>query len=743
MDLKSYKISITGAVQGVGFRPYIYSLALFLRLKGEVYNDSEGVKIFINSTEGELANFIDKIYKNLPPLAKITSLNFHQIDDKNYTDFSITASKNTTKNATILPDFAICDDCKREFYDPKNPRFHYPFINCTNCGPRLSIIKNLPYDRVSTTMAEFEMCEFCSEEYSNPLNRRYHAQPISCPKCGPKFMLKNIEGEILCSGDESIKVAANLIKDGKIIAVKGMGGFHIVCDALNEKAVSLLRIRKNRPSKPFAIMCKDITMAKNFASISPKEGEILDSNIKSIVILSIKNSAKNSLKLVAPNLNKIGIFLPNTGLHLLLFEELNSPIIATSANLSGEPIIYNSKNIEKKLKKVVDFYLDNNREIITPSDDSICFIAQNRAFYLRTSRGLNPRTILSDFKIKGTFLALGAEMKSQFAIYHDSQIFISPYIGDLKNIATFDRFFSLLDIFLKTYELKFDKIIADLHPNFIHTKQFGDDEIVRFQHHFSHLVSVLAENSLLKNKRKFLGFCFDGTGYGDDGKIWGGEVLVFDEFGYDRVAKFDEFSLIGGENSIKNIYKLAVSIIYKYDLEDFATEFLSNFTASELKNLKNLEKNAIKTTSLGRIFDAFCAVIFGKFDVSYDGEAGMMIENFYDEELEYSYKFEFIDGVINFKNAFKSALKDDPKYASTGLINAISNFMLKYATKMQMPVVLGGGVFQNSTLLKKVIENFQKNEVEFYAASHTPTNDSGVAYGELMAYLSRLERENG
>ncbi|MDA3052666.1 carbamoyltransferase HypF [Campylobacter sp. JMF_01 NE2] len=763
----SVKIEIAGAVQGVGFRPFIYRICTDLGIKGEVYNDGEGVKIHANATSEQIAQLKERIYSELPPLARIDKFEIFEIAPKIYSDFKIVSSQNSAKFNPILPDFAICDDCRREFYDPQNKRYRYPFINCTNCGPRLSIIKKLPYDRANTTMAQFKMCEFCGGEYTDPLNRRYHAEPIACAKCGPKLFLKNKNGEILATGENAVKMLCEILSRGEIVAVKGLGGFHIMCDATNEDAVATLRIRKNRPDKPFAIMCKDEKMAKKFARFCESEKELLNSQIKPIVLVK---KSKNSQNLaladaVAPNLGKVGIFLANTGIHLLLFEYFNRPLIATSANISGEPIIYDEASLRQKLGGVIDFYLDNDREIITPSDDSVGFVVQNQAQsiakiaeqnsqnimqnfaqFLRTSRGLNPQIFKSKFAHKGSFLALGAELKNQFAIYKDGQIFISPYIGDLKNIATNARFFALLDIFIKTYDLKFDAVLGDLHPNFLHTKHFENlgFEVVKFQHHYAHLVANLADNDLLGSGKKYLGFSFDGTGYGADGAIWGGEVLEFDEFGYKRVLHFDEFALIGGESSIKNIYKLAISLIFKFGIESEASEFLAKFSQNEISNLAKISPRSPKTTSLGRIFDAFASVICALKSVSFDGQSGMSLENLFDEskitsESEKRYKFEIINGKISVKNAFLSALKDEPAVAASNFINALAKIMLQIAKERNLQVVLSGGVFQNATLLDLVVRKFSEAGVKFHLHKTTPSNDSGVALGQLMAYIARLK----
>ena len=1341
--------------------------------------DLQGFKHDSQSAEQDLREeeilkiFKQRLRNEAPPLCRIdkiirTDLNTQDFT-QNFTDFKITQSKEGRKFNPILPDFAICDQCKKEFYDPQNPRFHYPFINCTDCGPRLSIIAALPYDRASTTMRAFEMCEFCRGEYTDPLTRRYHAEPISCPHCGPQLFLCGVRGEILSSGEEAIARTAELLRRGQIGAIKGMGGFHIVCDATNERAVRMLRTLKKRPSKPFAIMCRDAAQAWRAASLSAEEEALIDCNIKPIVILkkrefvwctltdfaadfgtqnlkaqgknpisprfageqeeaaqeqdselqnlrnfaaqkfstqSAENCAKqgvlqsaqilsktthrnfaydmlaaddsqcavnkleraydesdlqcaaknlsspqaegglelrhttNKLNLqpavdsrdsrcvangpdsrlatdesisqnlaniqglrhvedgvdlqraacepspqqtinlqgscsaqacvadvrgayldnegdfvrlpasfsaifragaifiapsVAPNLNKIGIFLANTGVHLLLFEYFDRPIVATSANISGEPIIFNAEELRAKLGGVISFYLDNDREILTPSDDSIAFLQEikkeaasakandrthdiytletqahsenmarnfeaphamslpsidtksdlnviikrrlnentsnsksdnlkranskqgskrdpseglqssqvavcelknsqnlskkakneqesaalgsicdaaaadesadavidscdalsddghnvvasnderdgaslnfkngvatlsdkfgaafsnlksdvaassetkhniaapdserfatsngsqdttlnfkndatalnfksandqasgilNRALFLRTSRGMNPKIFPSKFHLKGTFLALGAELKNEFAIYKDGQIFISPYIGDLKNVATNERFFALLDMFVRAYELKFDAVIADLHPQFSHTRFFEQRgyPVIRYQHHFAHLVSNLAQNELLFSSKKYLGFCFDGTGYGTDGTIWGGEVMVFDPHGYRRVAKFDEIALIGGENAIKNIYKLALALIFKFNAKGAAREFLAKFSASEVANLEKIAPRAVRSSSLGRLFDAFAAVICDLRTVSFDGEAGMRLENLYIDGCEQSYKFALkkagaaseagifdeikssidsavrmpekfgaaknpirsaeredksgvcrgnsidaavriaenfsgsinrdsratnsnsgerfaatnaanvcglasdaensasnseaydtkyfayapnsasaqglnsageinydlsmnaansksnsaanssdgeapwsLEGecyVIDYEEAFLQALRDEPRLAATKFINGLANFIAEFAEGFGLEVALSGGVFQNATLLNLTCEKLRARGIKFHLNRAVPCNDSGIAYGQLAAYLSEISR---
>ena len=738
----SFRYEIKGLVQGVGFRPFVYTLADKFKLVGEIYNDDEGVKLNFSGEEASFLAFEKELHENLPALARIDELHKFKIDQI-YEKLEIIASKSATKQAPILPDYALCDDCLREFYDPTNPRYKYPFINCTNCGPRFSIIKALPYDRVNTTMNEFKMCKFCESEYKDPLNRRYHAEPISCPNCGPKLYLKDKFGKVLASENEAAKEAAKLINEGKILAIKGLGGFHLVCDATNEATVSELRARKHRPSKPFALMSKNLENAGKIAEISEAEARLLSSNLKPIVLLEAKNGS-NIAKSVAPNLNKLGVMLAFSGIHLLLFDYLEHDIIATSANISGEVVIKDESELREKLGDVIDFYLDHDREIYSPSDDSIAFCIGDEMIFTRTSRGLNPNFIHTNFKQKGTFLALGAELKSSFCIYKDGLLMISPYIGDLKNVATFDRFKDIFTLFETTYDLKIDKVIADLHPNFLNTKWAKDQgfELVHLQHHYAHLLSVIFENDLAD--KKYIGFCFDGTGYGEDGKIWGGEVFRLDKKNYERVYHFDEFSLFGGENSIKNIYLIAYSIILKYSLEDEGRKFLVNFDEKMLANFKKMERkglNLVKTSSVGRIFDAFGAIICGLFHSSFEGESGMRLEALYDKNLDVCYKFSLDNGVIGFKEAFKSALKDEPRVAATAFINGLVDIIFEISKKEKMEILLSGGVFQNKTLLELIYKKFTKANLKFYINKKFCSNDSNVNLGQIYYYLSTFSNK--
>lgn len=721
-----YKIKISGLVQGVGFRPLVYELALKLQLFGEVRNDGFGVEIILACTQKECENFIENLKNHLPPLARIDQLVTEPISTLNYENFSITPSLQNAKSTPMLSDFALCKECKKEFFDEKNPRFLYPFITCTHCGPRFSIIKSLPYDRANTSMREFIMCEFCKSEYENPKNRRFHAQPISCPKCKIRVFLKNQKGEILAKDQESFKQVAKFLKEGKILAVKGMGGFHLMCDAFNEEALKTLRFRKNRPKKPFALMCKDVKSAKKLAFIDQKEESLLSGVLAPIVILK----AKKAFSLIAPNVDKLGIMLAYTPLHLLLFEYFKGSLVATSANLSGESIIKDEVNLREKLSKVFDFYLDYDREIINASDDSIAQVVNGETMFLRTSRGLNPFYLEGNFNKNGTFLALGSELKNEFVIFYENKLLISPYIGDLKSVEVHERFFKLLEFFKQNYDLKFDAILCDKHPNFSYAKEFEDR--VKISHHYAHFCAAYFEyeKEFLKDE-KALGFIFDGTGYGEDGKIWGGEVFIGNLKTYERIAHFENFTLINSD--IKNIQNLALSLIFHYDLEEEAKEFLAKIPKIKLENLKKIYSHSrLQSSSLGRIIDAFGAIVFNLEKISYEAQIGLMFEAFYDKNLDFSYELFVEKGQINFKSLILGALQDEKTKAITGFFNALANLIISFSQNYDLKVLLSGGVFQNKTLL----EILKAKNFHFFVPLKYPCNDSSIALGQMVHFLN-------
>lgn len=721
-----YKIKISGLVQGVGFRPLVYELALKFKLFGEVRNDGFGVEIILSCTQEECENFIQSLKNHLPPLARIDQLTYTQIPISSYTNFSITSSLENAKTTPMLSDFALCKECKKEFFDEKNPRFLYPFITCTHCGPRFSIIKSLPYDRINTSMQDFIMCEFCKNEYEDPKNRRFHAQPISCPKCKISVFLKNKKGEILAKDKEAFIQSAKFLKEGKILAIKGMGGFHLMCDAFNEETLKTLRLRKNRPKKPFALMCKDLKSAKELAFIDENEEALLNGVLAPIVILK----AKKAFSLIAPDVDKLGIMLAYTPLHLLLFEYFKASLVATSANLSEESIIKDELNLRQKLSEVFDFYLDYDREILNASDDSIAQIVNGKTMFLRTSRGLNPFYLERKFDKKGTFLALGAELKNEFVIFYENKLLISPYIGDLKSVEVHERFFNLLEFFKQNYDLKFDAILCDKHPHFSYAKEFKNK--IKIPHHYAHFCAAYFEYEKEFSKdEKALAFICDGTGYGEDGKIWGGEVFIGNLKNYKRMTHFENFTLINSD--IKNIQNLALSLIWHYDLENEAKEFLAKIPKIKLENLKKIYLSSnLQTSSLGRIIDAFGSIVFSLEKSSYEAQVGLMCEAFYDKNLDFSYKLFIEKGHINFKSLILGALRDEKSKAITGMFNALANFIIEFSKDYDLKVLLSGGVFQNKTLL----EILKAKNFNFFVPLKFPCNDSSIALGQMVHYLN-------
>ncbi|MBL0708809.1 MAG: carbamoyltransferase HypF, partial [Sulfurimonas sp.] len=637
MDIVNYKIF--GQVQGVGFRPFIYKLATQLSLNGFVKNNENGVVVEIQGRKKDIKNFEVLLDSKLPSLARIDKILKTQLKSKDYTSFEIIQTTHAldtgVKTALISPDIATCLECLNDIKNEKK-YLDYFATNCTNCGPRYSIVKTVPYDRVSTSMKEFKMCESCEDEYKDPLNRRYHAQAISCDSCGPKL-------------SESIKKTAGYIEEGKIVAIKGVGGFHIVCDASNDEVVKKLREFKQRPSKPFAIMCKDKEQVKEIASMSEKEKELLSSKEAPIVILTKETKRdKKYSKYVAPNIDRIACFLPYTPLYHLLFEHLRKPIVATSANLASEPIIIDAKVIKEKLP-FVEFVLDFNRDIINGVDDSLVQVVAGDTQMLRLSRGFGPKIIKLPFKSKKKILAVGANAKNAIAFVIDDSIILSPHIGDLGSLKAFEFFKDMVVTFKRFYDFEPDIIVHDKHPNYETSAwaKLQDKELVEVQHHLAHIYATKAEFGL---DGEYLGFSFDGTGYGDDGSLWGGEIFLGDK----RKYTFKSIKLLGGEKAIKEPRRVALSMLFdRYTLDEVLSldlELIDSFKKSEIKILhqshtKNL--NAPKSSSVGRMFDAIASFASLLHFQSYEGEAGLICEKNYNPNINKYFEYEIIDNIID------------------------------------------------------------------------------------------------
>lgn len=726
---------IEGIVQGVGFRPFVYGLCAKYHLKGYVLNNALGVVIDIEGLKDTLYDFEIALMKELPPLARIDFIAKEELPLVHYDTFEIHQSDSTTsKYSLVSPDMSLCAQCLSELEDPQNRRHNYFFINCTNCGPRYSIVKTVPYDRPNTSMEPFIMCKECQNEYDNPLNRRYHAQPISCVKCGPTLELKNINGEVLAYNQEAIERIAMLIDEGNIVAMKGMGGFHLMCDASCDKAVLELRKRKNRPTKPFAVMFQSIDAIFSECKIQEAEQKEIISLLRPIVLLKRNKRASSISCFIAPHIDRLGVFLPYTPLHVMLFKYLHHPIVATSANRSGEPIITDARDIVQKLEGVVDFYLDYNRSIVNPSDDSVLQMIGECRIMMRASRGMAPRSFRVDSKEERKILAIGAHQKNAIAIYLNHQVILSPYIGDLDTIASFELFEQTMDVFKSFYNFEPDLIVGDLHPNYASTKwaKTQNKPFIQVQHHYAHILSAMFEHHL---DEKVLGIAWDGTGYGDDGTIWGGEFLVCDTHSYERVAYFEPFSLLGGDASIKDIRRILLSILF--DLGKDGVE-ITSFEAKELKFLKQVHEKKINSplcSSVGRLFDAVAVLCGMDEKVSYDGESGLLIEGLYDETLELAYPI-FLDGkIIRYKHIFEMMLEDKkPRIIATKFINALANIACEISKHYELKTVLCGGVFQNRMLMENIVK---KTSGPLYFPQDIPINDGGICVGQLYKILSK------
>jgi len=740
----TYEVRVKGIVQGVGFRPFVFNLASKYSINGWVNNDEKGVNILLYSSKQNIENFIKELKENPPSLSKIDSIEIEELNStKIYTKFEIKKSETSNNKSTIIsPDISVCQDCIDDINDKSNFRADYALTNCTNCGPRYSIIKTVPYDRENTSMEEFILCEACKKEYEDPTNRRYHAQPVACEKCGPQVKLYDKNNKEISSSLEAIKEVASLINNGKIVAIKGLGGFHLVCDGTNEEAVDSLRQRKNRPSKPFAVMFKSIEQIKEYTFLSKKEEELLTSKEKPIVL--VKKQDESSLSnSVAPNINRLGCFIAYTPLHHLLFRFLENPIVATSANLKDEPIIRFKDEVLEKLGNVLDFVLDFNRDIVNACDDSVVQVVNDEVSKLRNARGYAPTSLKLEKKVSKKILALGANQKSTIALAFEDNLILSPHIGDLNSIESMEYFTRTIETFKNFYDFEPDVIVCDKHPNYESTKfaKSLNKELVFVQHHYAHILSTMAEYKL---KEKNLGFSFDGTGYGDDGNIWGAEVFICNNKTYERAYHLKYFRLLGGEKAVKEPKRVALSLLFEqFSLEEILSlenPVIKQFSEQEIKMLhmvwtKGL--NAPLTSSMGRLFDAVASLANLVHIQSFEGETGLAIEQNYDETIIESFDFEVIEKEIDLSLMIKQILEEkDIKTICSKFINSLAQIILLISQKhKELPVVLSGGVFQNKTLLELVCKKLKNEKIKYFYSKEVPLNDGGISIGQIYNLL--------
>ena len=751
-------IIIKGIVQGVGFRPFIHKLVQNYNLSGWVLNSNQGVEMDVEGKTEELNNFISDIKDKLPPLARIENIEVNQLPLIGYKGFSIKKSITKEENGFVLvsPDISICEDCLQELFDPRNQRFRYPFINCTNCGPRFTIIKDIPYDRGKTTMRVFEMCPQCQSEYENIEDRRYHAQPNACADCGPQVSLYQNKRKLESVGP--IEKAVKLLKEGKIGAIKGLGGFHLACDATNNKAVAKLRRLKNREAKPFAIMSFNLEKIKKYCKLGKKEEEWLINRARPIVLLKKKEDSLIS-SLVAPRNNYLGVMLPYTPLHYLLLKDNFTALIMTSGNIADQPIIGDNQEALEKLDRIADFFLLYNRDIFNRCDDSVLKIINSDNMFFRRSRGYVPYPIILDFKLKEV-LALGGELKNTISFSKENYVFLSQYLGDLKSVETLSFLKKSIASLKKMFRINPEIIACDFHPDYLST-QYAEEigakkglKVVKVQHHHAHIVSCMAENNI---KEKVIGVAYDGTGYGDDGKIWGGEFLLCDLKEYLRVGHLKYYPLPGGDKAIMEPWRIAYSYLYsiygskakKIDIDFNCRMDYDKLSIIEKMIDKNI--NSPLTSSCGRLFDAASSLIGIRDEISYEGQAAMELESFCASGVKERYNFcickEGDEFIIDPQKIFIDIIKDlkegiDKKVMAAKFHNTVAEFTLNLCGKIKKStginkIALSGGVFQNKYLTEKVVSLLEDKGFKVYIQRKVPPNDGGISLGQAVVAGSK------
>jgi hydrogenase maturation protein HypF len=739
----SYKILVKGIVQGVGFRPFVYREATRYAIVGFVCNTPEGVVIEAHGTQCE--SFIKALRENLPDRARIDSMEIEACEFAPFSDFEIRESTLGFGSVAIPLDTALCPACEAEMDDHSNRRYRYPFINCTDCGPRYTIIQTPPYDRVRTSMKHFTMCSECLEEYNNPTSRRYHAEPISCPNCGPKLRFLDNRGDEI-AGDP-IDLAVEMLKAGKIIALKGLGGFHLMCDATSDAAVGELRLRKHRKAKPLAVMFGSCEQLETYVSINEAERNHITGSIKPIVIVDAQ-AGTNLSPQIAPHIQRLGVFLPYTPLHRLLFEQIDFPLVATSANISDEPIMIRSSEILNRLSHVVDGILDHDRTIINALDDAVIQIAENRVVMLRLGRGFAPHTFALQHPSHKAVLALGAHQKSAIALGVKENMVLSGHIGDLGSVEADGYFERTVQTFKRFYDSEPSLLVHDLHPQYASSVYATTQKKEHYglQHHYAHILACMAEYGLSK---KVLGFAYDGTGYGADGSLWGGEVMIADTHGYERIGFLKPFALLGGDKAIKEPRRIALSLLFeRYTLDEvmsLKSPTVEAFLPHEIRTLHHMwlkNINAPRSSSMGRLFDAVASLGGFVQSLDYEGQGGMMMESFVDDSIIEPFAFEVKDGMIDLSPMVREliSLEGDKTQIASRFLSTVEAIMLYFATRYpELPIVVGGGVFQNRALMGRLYR--RSGEGRFYAQQQTPINDGSIALGQLY-YAIHNEKKN-
>jgi hydrogenase maturation protein HypF len=714
-------------------------------LFGEVDNRTDGVSVIVQGDIKTIDQFGNDILQHAPPASKIKSIDIKATQINAYSDFSIVSSKTTEDHITeISPDIAVCNDCLEDI-DSDPDRMNYPFVNCTNCGPRFTIIEGLPYDRQKTTMKSFIMCINCDEEYNDILDRRFHAQPIACNSCGPVYHYKDS-----CKDLDDINLilqeVSRQITSGKTVAIKGLGGYHLMCDALNDHATGELRRKKQRDSKPFAVMFRDIAAARIYCHIDDEEEKEITSWRRPILILRQK---KLLSKAVSNGLNTIGAMLPYMPVHYMLFRILKTPaVVLTSGNISDEPILIDDEKAEEQLQPIADSFLSYNRQIFNRTDDSVLRVIDKKLAIIRRSRGFVPRPVDLRAGVEG-ILAVGAEQKNSFCVGKGNQAVMSQYLGDLKNHSTYNFFIETIDRFSDIFRFRPELVVCDLHPQYLSTQyaELLENEfnipMVRVQHHHAHIASSMAENGL---DEEVIGVSFDGTGMGTDGNIWGGEFLIADLKSFTRYSHFDYVPMPGGEKAVDEPWRMAFSYIFKYFGDNFDYESVPLFESIEEVKLSMIREMIVKkinspmTSGAGRLFDAVSAILLLCSETTFDSEAPMRLESAINCATNASYPFQ-AGKTINFAETISGILTDSDRMnvslISAKFHNTVAEAVLQVSKQIRKEtsinkVILSGGVFQNKYLLEKSLSLLRGDRFKVFTNHLVPANDGGISLGQIL-----------
>ncbi|MEM9542170.1 MAG: carbamoyltransferase HypF [Cyanobacteria bacterium P01_E01_bin.42] len=778
------EIRVTGRVQGVGFRPTVYRLATECGLRGEVFNDAAGVLIRVAGNPEQIERFGVELRQQAPPLAQVEGIEERRVAIATIpqTDFQITPSQGGQSRTQVSPDAATCPQCLADTLDPFSRFFRYPFTNCTHCGPRLSIVRQIPYDRKHTSMAAFDLCPDCQTEYDDPRDRRFHAQPVACHRCGPRAWLERADGRPVVADMfsmlDDVDAVGTLLQKGEIVAIKGLGGFHLACDATNEAAVVALRQRKHRYDKPFALMVRDLEAIAPYCEVSDEARELLQSPAAPIVLLPLRDTetiaagTPSIAKAVAPSSRFLGVMLPYTPLHHLMLKRVRRPVVMTSGNRSDEPQCIDNEDAKAKLGEIATYFLFHNRDIVNRVDDSVVQVSGGQMQVLRRARGYAPAPIAlpPGFEAAPPILAMGGELKSTFCLVQSGEAVLSQHLGDLENAAALGAYRDTLALYQQIFEHRAEAIATDLHPEYLSAKlgqtiaREGDLPLLEIQHHHAHIAAVMAERGLPLETEPVLGIAFDGLGYGEQGELWGGEFLIADYRTFERVAHLEPIALLGGAQAMRqpwrNTYAQLVNAIGWERLErEFGNlpivEFLAAKPRPLLEQMLDIGLSAPLASSAGRLFDAVAAAVGCSPEaVSYEGQAAIELEALVapDGDRDGGYVFErFLRGdreILSAKSLWPQLLRDLQQGVAKeaiaarfhdGFSEAIVNIATQLARGRNLSrIVLCGGVFQNRVLLSRVTRGLEQQGLEVLTPRRIPVNDGGLSLGQAAIASARL-----